>query len=362
MTSRRSWLFFSIISIGLFLIGIDNSILFTALPVLQEQLHTTENQGLWIINAYPLVMCGLLLGAGTLGDRIGHRRMFLWGLALFGVASLAAALAPNAWFLVIARGFLGAGAATMMPATLALIRLTFPNERERNTAIGIWGSVFVIGSVTGPIIGGFLLQFFWWGSIFLINVPIVALTWAATLATAPPNLHNPNQKWDFWASFFALLTLCGLVLAIEQTVSAHRSIPALAFGLVALPVGAILFQRRQRSLPEPLVDFSLFRSPVFFGGVLAAGVSTVLASGTQLMTSQRFQLVGGFTPFQAGLLSAAMAASAFPSSILAGAFCIASGSDASWSPASSSPHSAHYFRRSRCTTCLYLSRALCSAA
>lgn len=320
MSTRRSWLFFSVISIGLFLIGMDNSILFTALPVLQEQLHTTDNQGLWIINAYPLLMCGLLLGAGTLGDRIGHRRMFLWGLALFGVASLAAAFSPSAWLLVGARGLLGAAAATMMPATLALIRLTFPNERDRNTAIGIWGSVFVVGAVSGPIVGGFLLEYFWWGSIFLINVPVVAVTWAATLLTAPPNVQNLAKKWDFLTSFYALLALCGLTLTIEQSLSAHRSLPALIFGLLALPVGAVLFQRRQRHLQEPLVDFFLFTNPVFFGGVLAAGISTVLLSGTQLMTSQRFQLVELFTPFQAGLLSSAMAASAFPSSILAGRY------------------------------------------
>ncbi|AKK03940.1 MFS transporter [Corynebacterium epidermidicanis] len=320
MTSQRRWLFFGLISIGLYLVGMDNSILFTALPSLQEQLHTTENQGLWIINAYPLTMCGLLLGTGTLGDRIGHRRMFLWGLATFGVASLAAAFSPLAWLLVLARGLLGAAAAAMMPATLALIRVTFESERERNTAIGIWGSVFVLGAVSGPLIGGVLLEYFWWGSIFLINVPIAAVTLVATLAVAPPNMPNPAKKWDFLASCLALLTLSGLVMTIEQAVSPHRSVPALIFGLVALPVGAVAFHQRQRALIDPFIDFSLFRNPIFLGGFLGAGISTLLMSGLQLLTSQRFQLVAGFTPFEAGLLAVAMAGSAFPSSILAGVF------------------------------------------
>ena len=128
------------------MIGVDNSILYTALPELRGQLGATETQALWIINAYPLVLAGLLLGTGTLGDRIGHRLIFIIGLAIFGVASLAAAFSPSAWLLVAARALLGMGAATMMPATLALLRLTFSDERERNTAIGIWGSVAVIGA------------------------------------------------------------------------------------------------------------------------------------------------------------------------------------------------------------------------
>lgn len=159
-TAVQRWTFFAVISLGLLMVGLDNSILYTALPALTDQLHTTSTQQLWIINAYALVLAGLLLGTGTLGDRIGHRRMFVIGLVLFGSASLAAALAPGAWFLVAARAFLGLGAAVMMPATLALIRLTFDDEIERNTAIGIWASIAVVGAAAGPTVGGFLLEHF----------------------------------------------------------------------------------------------------------------------------------------------------------------------------------------------------------
>ncbi|WP_254077143.1 MFS transporter [Pseudomonas aeruginosa] len=157
------WVLLVTVAAGLLLIVLDNSVLYTALPTLTRELGATATQGLWIINAYPLVMAGLLLGTGTLGDRIGHRRMFLIGLVLFGVASIVAAYSPTAEILIGARAFLAVGAAAMMPATLALIRVTFEDDRERNIAIAIWGSLSVVGAALGPIIGGFLLGHFWWG-------------------------------------------------------------------------------------------------------------------------------------------------------------------------------------------------------
>lgn len=316
-SARQRWTFLTIISAGLFLIGLDNSILFTALPVLQAQLHTTQTEALWIINAYALTMSGLLLGTGTLGDRIGHRLMFLIGIGLFGLASLAAAFAPSPWLLVVARGLLGIAAATMMPATLALIATTFPDPRERNTAIGIWGSVFVIGAVSGPIIGGILLKYFWWGSVFLINVPVAVAALIATIITAPANVPNPAKNWDFRASLYMLLSLGGLVVALEQSVSAHRTIAILIVGLASFVVSSALFQHRQRKLPEPLLDLAVFSHPLFLGGVLAALISQIILSGTQLITSQRFQIGAGFTPMEAGWLSVSLAATAFPSSLIA---------------------------------------------
>ena len=173
-SSKRWWLLVTV-GAGLLLITLDNSILYTAMPTLTADLGASGSAALWIINAYPLVMAGLLLGAGTLGDRIGHRRMFVIGLWVFGIASLAAAFSPNPGMLIGARALLAVGAAAMMPATLALIRLAFDNPRERNIAIAIWGSMSIAGAALGPILGGALLERFWWGSVFLINVPVVAL-------------------------------------------------------------------------------------------------------------------------------------------------------------------------------------------
>lgn len=319
-TSFQRWSFLGVISLGLLMIGIDNSILYTALPQLREQLHMSETQGLWIINAYPLVLAGLLLGTGTLGDRIGHRRMFLIGLVLFGIASLGAAFSPNAWSLIAARAGLGLGAAVMMPATLALIRITFIDERERNTAIGVWGSVAVIGAAVGPVLGGLLLEFFWWGAIFLINVPIVVIALVATLSLAPPNAPNPAKKWDAISSLYALLALSGLVMAIKEAARAERTWWLLVLTALVCLLAARAFVRRQQRLSEPLLTFDVFRSPVFTGGVLGAGGAMFAVAGLELMTTQRFQTVAGYSPLEAGLLVIAVTVTAFPFSILGGAF------------------------------------------
>jgi DHA2 family multidrug resistance protein-like MFS transporter len=318
-TPARRWAFLAIISLGLLMVGVDNSILFTALPELRRQLHTSEVQALWIINAYPLVLAGLMLGTGTLGDRIGHRLMFLIGLTTFGVASLAAAFAPGPWFLVAARAALGLGAATMMPATLALVRITFTDERERNTAIGVWGSVAVIGAALGPVLGGLLLEYFWWGSVFLINVPIAAAAILATIVVAPPNMPNPSKHWDLLSSLWALLALSGLVTAIKELANPARTGWLLAGAAVLAVGGAVLFTRRQRLLDDPLLTFDIFRSRIFTGGVLAAAGAMFAVVGLELMTTQRFQLVAGYSPLEAGLLVVSVTIAAFPFSILGGA-------------------------------------------
>lgn len=158
--TAHKWLFLAVLSLGLFLVGVDNSVLYTALPALRPALAATELEGLWIINAYPLVLAGLLLGTGTLGDKIGHRRMWMVGLITFALASLAAAFSPTPLWLILARALLGFAAATLMPATLALLRTTFSDPRELATAIGIWAATASVGAAAGPVIGGFLLAHF----------------------------------------------------------------------------------------------------------------------------------------------------------------------------------------------------------
>ncbi|WP_216380813.1 MFS transporter [Arcanobacterium phocae] len=318
LSAHRKWLFLAVLSSGLFLVGVDNSVLYTALPRLREVLHASELQNLWIINAYPLVLAGLLLGTGTLGDKIGHRRMWMIGLIIFSFASLAAAFAPGPWWLVGARAILGFAAATLMPATLALIRTTFLDPRELATAIGIWAATSTLGAATGPVIGGFLLEHFWWGSIFLINIPVAIAAFIATFAIAPPNQANPSKHWDFISSVYAMFAMLGMVMFIKE-ISGQQNLWIVVISLATGIVGAVAFKLRQDKLIEPLLEFEIFRSWMFTAGVISAGMTLFILGGSELMTTQRFQLTAGFTPLQAGMLVAVAALSSFFTSALGGA-------------------------------------------
>lgn len=319
-TKFRRWTLLVTVAAALLLITLDNSVLYTALPTLTRELGASSTQALWIINAYPLVMAGLLLGAGTLADRIGHRRMFLGGLCVFGVASLVAAFAANVAVLIGARALLAVGAAAMMPSTLALIFITFRDERERNLALAIWGCMAIVGSAVGPIVGGFLLDHFWWGSAFLLNVPVVVAAFISGLAVTPQVKPDTSKKWDLISSLQVLFTLSGLVFAIKEIAHAPPSWSLASAALAVAATAGTLFARRQARLPYPMLDFWIFRNPVFLAGVLACATSLFGVAGLQLVITQRFQLVAGFSPLEAGLLVSAVALGALPSVVLGGAF------------------------------------------
>jgi DHA2 family multidrug resistance protein-like MFS transporter len=316
---KTRWILLATVSAGLLLITIDNSVLYTALPTLTRELGANPTESLWIINAYPLVMAGLLLGAGTLGDRIGHKRMFVIGLVVFGAASVLAAFSPTPEVLIAARGLLAVGAAAMMPATLALIRVGFDDQRERNIAISVWGSVAVLGAALGPIVGGALLEWFWWGSVFLVNVPVVVVALVAALIVAPGGDRDRSRPWDLLSSVQAMLGLGGLVVALKEATKTEPSWPVVAVAAVIGAIAFALFIRRQRRLPYPLLDLTLFRIPALSAGVVAAGLSLFAVAGVELATSQYFQVVAGFTPLQAGLIVVSFAVGSLPSSLLGGA-------------------------------------------
>ncbi|WP_243730577.1 MFS transporter [Nesterenkonia salmonea] len=312
-----------IVSSALLLIALDNTILYTALPILSNDLGATNSQQLWIINGYPLTMAGLLLGSGALGDRFGHKRVFQVGLVIFGSASLAAAFATNPEALIAARLLKGVGAAAMMPATLALIRISFAAERERNLAIAIWAATASVGMAAGPLVSGTLLEWFWWGSVFLINVPIVIAASILMIAIGPRNLNNPARRWDAVSSTQALVGMAASVLALKTWAEAPLNLPLALISTVIGGVALTLFVRRQmrlmRSATEPLVDFAIFRNRGFSGGVVAAGASIFTIMGLQLVITQRYQLVEGFSPLEAGLLVTAMAVASMPFAIFGGA-------------------------------------------
>ncbi|MGP4052468.1 MFS transporter [Streptomyces sp. 2A115] len=318
MSQPRRWWVLVTVSAGLLLLSVDMTVLYTALPTLTRELDADASQKLWIINAYPLVSAGLLLGTGTLGDRVGHKRMFLIGLVLFGMASTMAAFAPSPEVLIAGRAFLAVGAATMMPATLALIRITFEDERERGIAIGIWGTMAMVGTAIGPVLGGFLLEHFWWGSVFLVNVPVVLLALVATAFLAPGGAGRPDRPWDPVASLHVMVGLVALVYALKE---ATKPDPAPLHIVVALGVSVIgfrAFMRRQRTRTYPLIDFSLFRNRQLLIGVLGAALAMFATAGIQLILAQRLQLVVGHSPLVAGLLVGAFALGSLPAGIVAG--------------------------------------------
>ncbi|WBB64632.1 MFS transporter [Streptomyces sp. WMMC500] len=314
----RRWWVLATVSAGLLLISLDMTILYTALPTLTADLEADASAKLWIINAYPLVMAGLLLGAGTLGDRVGHKRMFLTGLVLFGAASTVAAFAPSSAVLIGARAFLAVGAAAMMPATLALVRLTFDDERERGIAIGIWGTIAVVGAALGPVAGGLLLDHFWWGSVFLVNVPVVLVALVATAVLAPGGSGRRDRPWDPVASVQVMAGLVGLVYAIKEGSRPEPDPLHIAVALLVSAAGFTVFVRRQRTRTYPLIDFALFRSRQLLAGVLGAGLSMFATAGIELILAQRLQLVLGLSPLHAGLLVASSAVGALPAGVVAG--------------------------------------------
>ncbi len=302
MASHNRWLVLAIVSSALFLVVVDLTVLYTALPRLTHDLGATASEKLWILNAYPLVVAGLLPGFGTLGDRVGAKRLFMAGLLAFGAASLLAAFAPAASILIAARALLAIGAAMMMPATLAIVRLTFESEKERAFAIGVWAAVASSGAAFGPVIGGLLLEFFWWGSVFLINVPVVALAWLAAWRMLEHRPGRASHPWDLLGSLQIMVGLIALAYAIKEM---GKRAPAWETAVAAAFVGALvlfLFARRQSRRAVPLIDFSLFRNPEFAAGVVAATVSSGALIGVELVFSQHLQLVRNLSPLEAGLL------------------------------------------------------------
>ncbi|PHM44871.1 transport protein QacB [Xenorhabdus mauleonii] len=318
MKTNLRWLVLLIISSALFLIVIDATVLYTALPRLAHDLRASASEKLWIMNAYTLTIAGLLPAMGALSDRFGARKLFTNGLAVFGAASLMAAFSPSPDMLIAARVILAFGAAMMMPATLAIVRYTFENPNERALAIGIWSAVASGGAALGPVIGGLLLEYYWWGSVFLINVPIVFIALAFALIFIPKSQTNPGHTFDLIASIQIMLGLIGITYAIKEVSKLESSLEtAMIAGTIGL-IFTTMFVRRQLRSPKPMIDFSLFRNRGFTTGIIAAFASTAALVGMELAISQRLQLAMELSPLQAGLFILPIAIASFIAGPLAG--------------------------------------------
>lgn len=311
IAEKNPWVVLTIVSASLFLIGVDITVLNVALPVLAHEMGATTADELWMVNAYSLVLAGLLPGFGSLSDRIGHRKMLVTGLIVFGASSLMAAFSPSSAILIGARGLLAVGAAMMLPATISIIRSVFTCDHERAVAIGIWGSVSAGATALGPILGGFLLEHFWWGSVFLINVPVVLLTLLFTFIKIPLIPGNPERRWDALASGILTTALIALLYALKSVLKVTINWDEVCVAVVVGLVFFVFFLRRQRTIQSPLIDFILFRNALFLIGIVAALFASFLMVGFQFVLNQELQLVRSFSPVQAGLFVLPIAAGSF---------------------------------------------------
>ncbi|RZS80102.1 DHA2 family multidrug resistance protein-like MFS transporter [Motilibacter rhizosphaerae] len=299
----RPWLALAVLALPLLLVSMDVSVLYFAVPDIARDLHASATQQLWMLDVYGLVLAGLLLPMGALGDRVGRRRLLLCGAAGFGAASLAAAYAPSAAALVAARAVLGVAGATLMPSTLALVRQLFPDERDRARAIGIWSGVMTGGVALGPVISGVLLEHAWWGSVFLLSLPAMALL----LVVGPvllPESEPRRTPFDVPGAALSLLTVLSAVWAVKRAAADGVGTACLAAALLALTAGAALVQRL-RTTRHPLVDPALLRAPAVRGPVLANALAMGALVGNGVLLTAYLQLVLGMSPLRAALWSLA---------------------------------------------------------
>jgi DHA2 family multidrug resistance protein-like MFS transporter len=317
---NHRWFALGVLTLAVLLIGIDGTVLALATPFISADLGTTGTELLWIGDIYSFVLAALLISMGSLGDRIGHKKLLLCGATAFAVVSAVTAYASSPQMLIATRALLGMAGATLAPATLALIRGLFLDQRERSVAVGIWASAFSAGAALGPVVGGVLLEHFWWGSVFLINIPVMVVLVVGGLLLLPEHRNADPGPWDLPSVGLSMLGMLGLVYAIKE------GFTGLAHGigsdvLVAGLVGAAaltLFVRRQLRLPQPLIDVRLFRNPRFTGVVSANLLSVLGLSGLVFFLSQYFQLVHGYGPLKAGLAELPAAVTATVFGVLAG--------------------------------------------
>ena len=297
---RREWIGLAVIALPCAVYAMDLTVLNLAVPALSEELKPSSSQLLWIIDVYGFLVAGFLITMGTLGDRIGRRRLLLIGGAAFGAASTVAAFSNSAEMLIAMRALLGIAGATLAPSTMSLIRNMFHDEHERQFAIGVWIASFSVGGAIGPLVGGVLLEFFWWGSVFLVAVPVMALLLVLGPALLPEYKDPQAGRLDMASVALSLGAVLPVIYALKQI--AESGLAALPVAILAggLGVGAV-FVRRQSRLAYPLLELKLFRQKRFSAAIAAYGLSCLAMFGVYIFITQYLQLVLGLSPLHAGL-------------------------------------------------------------
>ena len=299
---RREWIGLAVIALPCMLYSMDLTVLNLALPTISAELKPSSSELLWIIDIYGFMVAGFLITMGTLGDRIGRRKLLLIGACAFGIASVFAAYANSAEMLIAARAVLGIAGATLAPSTLSLIRNMFHDPRQRTTAIGVWVTSYSAGGAIGPLIGGAVLQHFWWGAVFLIAVPVMILL----LVLGPillPEYRDPKAgRLDILSALLSLMAVLAVIFGLKKI--AENGVDWLpVLSIIAGFVVGMLFLKRQNKLADPLIDLKLFRSSSFVASLLIYTLGTFVAFSSFIFIFQYMQLVAGLTPIMSGLWS-----------------------------------------------------------
>jgi DHA2 family multidrug resistance protein-like MFS transporter len=297
---RREWIGLAVIALPCMLYSMDLTVLNLAVPALSAELEPSSAQLLWIVDIYGFMVAGFLITMGTLGDRIGRRRLLLIGATAFGIASVIAAFSDSAEMLIATRALLGIAGATLAPSTLSLIRNMFHDPVQRTAAVGVWITSYSVGAAIGPFLGGLLLEYFWWGSVFLLGVPVMALL----LALGPvllPEFRDPEAgRLDLASAAMSLAAVLLAIYGLKQIAQdGFRWLPASSI-VAGLAVG-LAFLRRQRALASPLIDLRLFRAPAFSASLITYMLGTFVGFGAYVFMAQHLQLVLGLSPLEAGL-------------------------------------------------------------
>ncbi|QKT07639.1 MFS transporter [Gordonia sp. X0973] len=340
MSSPRSpWIGMVALCLPMLIVSMDVSVLFFAAPFIAADLHATAEQQLWIFDVYGFVLAGLLLTMGSLADRIGHRRLLMIGAVAFSVASVAAAFAVSPAMLIAARALLAVGGATLMPSTLALVRHLFDDPAQRAKAVATWSAVFTGGVAVGPIISGLLLEHFWWGSVFLINVPVMVALLLVAPVLLPGDTGDHTRRVDVISALLALGTILPIIEGIKKLAADGWAASWIALIVAGLAVGAV-FVWRQFHLDQPLVDVSMFADRRFSVSIWINVIGMFAILGNAIMMTQYLQSVLGYSPLVAALWSllpsvfvgaaapaAAVASARFgrPPVVVAGLLCAAAG-------------------------------------
>ncbi|TDB73729.1 MFS transporter [Actinomadura sp. KC216] len=297
---RRRWIGLIVLTLPTLLISIDMTVLHLAVPHLGADLDPTANQLLWILDIYGFMIAGFLVSMGVLGDRIGRRRVLLAGAAAFGVASLLAAYSTTAEMLIVSRALLGVAGATLMPSTMSLIRNMFTDDAERTKALAVWMGGFMVGSAIGPLVGGLLLEFFWWGSVFLLGVPVMAILLLAGPVLLPEYRDPEAGRLDLLSAVLSLGTVLSLIYGIKRIATHGTDAPVAVTVVAGLALG-VVFVHRQRQLADPMIDLRLFRYRDFSVSLASLMVGLIAMGGVMLFVNQYLQLVRGLSPLEAGL-------------------------------------------------------------